>query len=302
LQDNGTRLRIDGNGTFNQTYGGDGFGVGWSQANGGAVLGSYVYNRIYWADHAPTDQNDWTDPTVIGCFQNGIDGCNAYFYTTVYTPSAAADPTGRKFFARSFYDVWRTDNSGQLWTSMSVTDPNRTSNSVRAAPHVIAAHPTDIKRVAAAASGRRVRITTDGGVSWVTRIMPLAVTDGFNSNVAWVNNTSMYVASENVAQQTSGCWLAKTVDLGVTWQPACTGLPQVPISKVLVSPADPTGMTAYAATWIGVYRTINGGKTWDQFGAGLPVVKVSDLYMPAKGGFLRVATYGRGIWEIATPR
>ncbi|MET3120241.1 hypothetical protein AAKU64_004489 [Undibacterium sp. GrIS 1.8] len=304
LQDNGTRLRINGSGVFNQTSGGDGFGVGWSQATGKAVIGSYVGNSIYYSTVAPTDQSMWNYPTISqdGCHSNGIDICNAYFYTTIYTPTAAADPTGGVFYARSFHELWRTANGGASWNSISSTDPNAQGNSIRAADHVIGVHPTDGNRIAAAASGRRVRITTDAGASWTTQRLPTSVTDGFNSNVAWINNTSMYVASENANFQSSGCWLAKTTDLGVTWSKACNGLPQLPISKVLVSPADPSGLTAYAATWIGVYKTTNGGLSWDQFGAGLPVVHVTDLYMPARGGFLRVSTYGRGIWEIPTPR
>jgi hypothetical protein len=55
----------------------------------------------------------------------------------------------------------------------------------------------------------------------------------------------------------------------------------------------------YAATWLGVYRTTNGGASWTQFGAGLPTVEVSDLYMPRDGSFLRASTYGRGVWDVA---
>jgi hypothetical protein len=303
LQDNGTRVRVNGTGVFNQTYGGDGFGVGWSQANGRAVLGSYVGNYVYYASAAPTDQSMWTDPHFDGrCAYNGLEACYAYFYTTVYTPTAAADPTGKVFFARSYYDVFRTTDGAASWHTLSSTDATRTANTIRAAAHVIGVHPTDARYIAAAASGANVRITTDGGRSWTTRKLPATVSNGFNSNVAWVNATTLYVASENTSFQASGCWLAKTTDLGATWRTACAGLPQVPISKVLVSPADPTGLTAYAATWIGVYKTTNGGVSWDQFGAGLPVVQVSDLYMPARGGFLRIATYGRGVWEIPTAR
>ncbi|BAC89565.1 nucleotidyl transferase AbiEii/AbiGii toxin family protein [Gloeobacter violaceus] len=42
-----------------------------------------------------------------------------------------------------------------------------------------------------------------------------------------------------------------------------------------------------------------GGAHWQLFGAGLPAVQVSDLYLPADGSFLRVSTYGRGIWQVA---
>ena len=53
----------------------------------------------------------------------------------------------------------------------------------------------------------------------------------------------------------------------------------------------------YAGTWIGVYETTNGGATWHLFGSGMPIVAVSDLYMPPDASFLRVSTYGRGVWE-----
>ena len=40
LQDNGTRWRVGPTGTYNQVFGGDGFGVGWSQAEDRISLGS----------------------------------------------------------------------------------------------------------------------------------------------------------------------------------------------------------------------------------------------------------------------
>jgi len=54
----------------------------------------------------------------------------------------------------------------------------------------------------------------------------------------------------------------------------------------------------FAATFVGVYRSTNGGASWSRFGAGLPFVEVRDLYMPPDGSFLRIASYGRGNWEI----
>ena len=70
------------------------------------------------------------------------------------------------------------------------------------------------------------------------------------------------------------------------------------INKLLVSTRDATGKTVYAATWIGVYVTTDGGANWNLLGQGLPIVNVTDLYMPTDGSFLRVSTYGRGVWEL----
>ena len=43
--------------------------------------------------------------------------------------------------------------------------------------------------------------------------------------------------------------------------------------RLLAAPNDPSGNTVYAATWLGVYRTTDGGASWSQFGAGLPTVR-----------------------------
>ena len=103
----------------------------------------------------------------------------------------------------------------------------------------------------------------------------------------------MYVGNE--APIGTAIRVIKSTDGGNTWTNASTGLPLVPISKLLVSPRDPG--IIYAGTWIGVYETTNGGASWHLFGSGMPIVAVSDLYMPPDASFLRVSTYGRGVWE-----
>ena len=56
--------------------------------------------------------------------------------------------------------------------------------------------------------------------------------------------------------------------------------------------------TVYAATFLGVYRTTDGGAHWSRFGAGLPFVEVDDIDASPDGSFLRAASFGRGVWEI----
>jgi hypothetical protein len=57
-------------------------------------------------------------------------------------------------------------------------------------------------------------------------------------------------------------------------------------------------LAAEPCTWLGVYETTDGGGSWHLYGSGLPMVVVSDLYMPTDGSYLRVCIYGRGVWEI----
>ncbi|TFW33625.1 WD40/YVTN/BNR-like repeat-containing protein [Massilia horti] len=296
LQDNGTRIRSGNTGVFNQSYGGDGFGVGWSQSNNVTALGSYVYGYIYYAQKDPNIQKKWTDPNFDPdtCTYNGINACNAYFVTPIATPSAMADPSGKTYFTNTASLIYRTDNAGASWRPIFSGNPALTY--IRGASHSVAVSPFDLNHIAAVSTGGNILITSDGGAHWTLRSTLVTGHSGYNSSIAWANNSVLYVASENPFGQS--VWVVKSTDGGLNWAAASHGLPNVPIQKLLAAPNDPSGNMVFAATWLGVYRTLDGGATWHQFGAGLPTVEVSDLYMPADGSFLRASTYGRGVWDL----
>jgi hypothetical protein len=79
---------------------------------------------------------------------------------------------------------------------------------------------------------------------------------------------------------------------------ASSGLPNVPVNIIRVDPGDPN--TVYVGTEIGLYRgSYNAGSTsWTRLGNGLPLVSVTDLALAADSSWIRIATYGRGFWEL----
>jgi hypothetical protein len=95
--------------------------------------------------------------------------------------------------------------------------------------------------------------------------------------------------------------LWRTTDGGQTWtsivgaDPAHR-LPNVAIHVVKYDPVTPT--TIYAGTDLGVYLTTDDGAHWDRMGEGLPIVPVRDIYIAKNQDFIRIATFGRGMWEI----
>jgi len=68
--------------------------------------------------------------------------------------------------------------------------------------------------------------------------------------------------------------------------------------RVYALEADPKRRhTYYAATEIGVFRTTNDGDAWDPFSIGLPHVPTLDLALDPGIDTLRVAVFGRGLYE-----
>ncbi len=72
-------------------------------------------------------------------------------------------------------------------------------------------------------------------------------------------------------------------------------LPQVPVNGIVVDPQNSNRI--YAGTDIGVYSSTDGGANWIPYGTGLPRVAVFDMTLTSER-LLRIATHGRGLWQI----
>jgi len=95
--------------------------------------------------------------------------------------------------------------------------------------------------------------------------------------------------------------LWRTTDAGQTWTSIVGSDPahQLPNVQVYVAKYDPiTATTIYAGTQLGVYITIDDGATWNRMGDDFPMVPARDMYIAKNQDFIRVGTYGRGMWEI----
>ena len=312
LQDNGTHNRIGATSVFDQTIGGDGFGVGWSQATNTYSFSSYVYNAIRRCTvNPPDDIAKWAN-FVGGLGTTGAadNGASYYFVTPIVTAPFGADATGTVFYTygntgagANSKKVFRT-TSGANWASLgTLPSPGGTQVGVRAVSHGIGAHPTDPNRLAAACNGGNLAITTNAGGAWTNfaliTLVPAAgpkTYTGFNASAAWVNNNVIFVCSESTTA--NSIHVVRTTDAGINWAARETGLPDLPVTKIVVDPGDVLGNTLYAATWLGVYRTTDQGANWSLFGSSLPQAHVTDLYIHPTSGFLRAAVWGRDIWQV----
>ncbi|MGB9181930.1 MAG: carboxypeptidase-like regulatory domain-containing protein, partial [Pyrinomonadaceae bacterium] len=73
-------------------------------------------------------------------------------------------------------------------------------------------------------------------------------------------------------------------------------LPDVPVNGLVVDPQK--SGRVFAGTDIGVFVTDDGGLNWSPYGVGLPRVAVFDMVIQNVKRVLRIATHGRGMWEI----
>lgn len=96
-----------------------------------------------------------------------------------------------------------------------------------------------------------------------------------------------------------------TTDFGDTWEDVTGDLAPVgAVYSVAPTPFDP--LTLYAGTEIGVFRTTDGGQSWQPFQTGMPIVQVKDVEFvvdPTTAGVhgLVVGTYGLGYWMRDVP-
>ena len=304
LQDNGTRLRTDNGTTFNQVIGGDGVGAAYSQGNTNTVIGSAQGSsmRTNLSNTPPTVFQNWQAAT------SGLSDTGFPFLTAILPAPANLDPTGRMFFHFSNTRVWRSVNGGLNWTQIARTGVSAglpAGRAFRSSPFNISVSPNDLNRIAVGAGGGFLDITTNGGANWVDLDMISKVPGyaGFVSNVLWSDNKTLWVTAQAQATGAKRVLKGTIANEGDSWATATwttpdTGLPDLPVTRVYIDPRDASKNTVYAATHVGIYRTTDGGASWAPFGTGLPNVRVNDIYMPPDGGFLRIATYGRGIWEM----
>jgi len=82
---------------------------------------------------------------------------------------------------------------------------------------------------------------------------------------------------------------------GGSWVDVSTGLSALPVNKLLYRKG--SNDEIYAGTDVGVFQWNPATNSWQCFNNGLPTCIVMDMEMNYCAGKLRVATYGRGIWE-----
>ena len=138
--------------------------------------------------------------------------------------------------------------------------------------------PAGRQRVGAARTG--IQTSTDNGASW--NFEPFS--NGADSFSA--NGSTIYLGSNSK--------VFKSTDFGATWIDVSTGLGKGGIQALLFD-----GTNLFAGTpadSAGIYRSTNGGTSWDPAAAGLPIGKVIRSLI-SFGAYVFAGTEGDGIYR-----
>jgi photosystem II stability/assembly factor-like uncharacterized protein len=279
-QDNGTNIRVGATTTYKEVIGGDGFAVAVNATNPLIMYGTIYDSRIYRSANGGTSFTEVTP--------NFSENENRPFISPL-----TMDPSDPLVLYTASNFLWKTTNGGTSrasWTRVSNTDLGDGSNEGYVTK--IAVAKSNPKHILTATGSGTIKKSTDGGVSW-TQLQGLPNQYAAHVEFDPTNGDIFYVSYTTVAAVGR---LYRTADGGATFKIIDSGLPHFPVHVVRVDPGD--SKTLYAGTDVGLYRSSDSGATWSRFGTGLPAVSVWDIAILPDGSMMRIASHGRGFFEL----
>lgn len=211
--------------------------------------------------------------------------------------------------------LFRTTDRGESWTVIS---PDLTTNdkakqqpsggpispdNTRAEFHctitAIAESPRDGRVIWAATDDGNLQITRDGGKTWknVAPAVAGAPPFGWFSSVSASSSDAgtAYVTIDQHRLNDFAPYVFMTTDYGATWKNIGGGLRGY-AHIVLSDPKQPSLL--YVGTELGIWFSLDGGRSWQDLRLGLPPLAVVDMKVHPRDNDLIIATHARGFYIL----
>ena len=151
-------------------------------------------------------------------------------------------------------------------------------------------HPNDPNTIFVGSPSGGLWVSNDGGTTWTTHTDNLPVLGISDIKINQNNPDIMYIGTgDRDGGDTYGNGVMKSLDGGVTWDSANSGMGDVTVNMMVMDNSDPD--IIIAATQGGIYKTINGGQSWSlKKSQNFKDIKykpgdTSRLYATRNGGF-----------------
>lgn len=210
----------------------------------------------------------------------------------VLMPALASSRAGTLYFGT--WRLWSSANRGDTWTT-ATTDLTK-GRDVGDAIKVITVSRSDPSVLYTGSYQGRVMLTRNDGVSWndITGTLPNRAITSIVTDIPSATSAFLTVSGFGTGH------VFATTTAGASWTDISGNLPDIPVNSLLVDPNDPN--TLYVGTDIGVFRSTSLGNVWNAFSDGLPAGAIVTAFAARPGGAIRLATYGRGAYELTSLR
>jgi hypothetical protein len=234
---------------------------------------------------SPTNHLNIWGTSQNGALYRSTNGGNSR--TNLTQPSSgqwvtplAIHPTNETTLYGGWTGVYKSTNSGTSWTNIS-------SGTISTTLAELAVAPSDPNYIYAS-TGATLWVTTDDGATWATRTAPATINDiAIDAN----DPNKIWVALNSTSNK-----IMVSTNAGASFTNISSNLPNIVARTVVVD--DNTPRRLYVGLNIGVYEKLEADANWTDVSANLPKVAINELDIHKIDGTLKVATYGRGVWEM----
>jgi len=301
-QDNGT-LKSGTIPQWSQTFGGDG-GATWVDYNTPTTVFTEYVNLCIQKSTNSGAVGTWVKtmngiPTTSGQGSGTTDRCS-------FIAPFVMDPTNPLILVAGTYKVYRTTNSGGLWTAISSDLTGSGTGADGATITALAIAKSSSSAIYVGTSGSatdssRVVVSQNSFSTWVNLTkspLPNRYVTSIAINPASADSVYVGYSGYNAATPTTPGHLFFTKNGGSTWANISGDLPDIPVNTILLDSADPRHLLV--GTDLGIYETVNGGGNWIQRNVGMANVAIADLDLN-NSKYVFAATHGRGMFKSNLP-
>lgn len=271
--------------------------VAGAQDNGTEMLTSGVWDAIRGSDGMECAIDPYDEDIIYSTSQygglrktynggNNWDNIKPVNYEGSWVTPWKIHPTNNNLIVAGYDEVYSSQTGGGVWDSLTYNVSNGS------ALQTIALAPTDQDYIYAA-SYTRIKVTKDGGNTWIDIKQGLP---NFNISDITVSNDDAERLWVTFSEYNANKKVYESQDGGNSWTNISgTNLPNLPVNCIIHQKLAKDDL--YIGTDVGVYHKDNTMTEWMPYMSGLPNVVVKELEIQYGIGKIRAATFGRGIWE-----